>query len=815
MNTKTIAIGIIGLMAMAAFVGVIQPVMAAESVVSPTNTGDHTALAFFDSDDGTQICDGPGMGSDSATPYGNATMFEVGESPLDIARTPEQYGGYAIDATNGHSSDAGYYVFTNFGVRMGDWFPATGYYLVSEIGPAAWGGHHPTATQNYTAAALAPNWDEEPEIIPTSTFHAICPTFAAADNAGAARLTWTDMVDENSCIIGYRIFKSVNGGAWTVLSDTVAEGVGSYTDVAGSYVAANRYTIQPRFPASYRVYGKSPIASCGVVVNTAPVSAAGVDQSVNEDVLVTFNGAGSTDLEDGTPTTYTWTFTDGVLRTLTGVAPTYTFATPGVYTVTLDVADSEGLHDATPDTMTVTVADVTPIVISNPTPAAIAPDTAFALTCDASDYVTLTIGMVELYYVDTYAVTHGPVAANSFLSAGNNQITKADVGNEPMTTGTYSWNIPVQVLGEVHYWFATDDGTNAALYPVGANAAGPYLTINVAAAGNQPHPLVGYVVDPLGLGLNGATVVAEWNGTWTATVVTANDGLGNAGWFQIDIDPSSWTVGQPLYVNATYLIYAGTNVTFFALGDNILPDDDKEYVNVTIIMADLFELKWTLGWNIWSIPMLWDALLGLPALQFSWFANEHWKDTSKVGIGDEAVLVAFNAGAYTTYIYPVDNGTGNDVVVNADGGYWAFVGESWFTDETPATEVGIFVPGVYVWRVDVTRNVPVAIGWNLLGWTSFNFNYTATDVIWTLTSAAVSGDGVPQPEIIANWTADAWETGTTADMVHYEGLKGYTTFVSLGAYGQSLPVHDFPVGPGYGFWVYSEVGGQTLTYLTQ
>jgi hypothetical protein len=84
----------------------------------------------------------------------------------------------------------------------------------------------------------------------------------------------------------------------------------------------------------------------------------------------------------------------------------------------------------------------------------------------------------------------------------------------------------------------------------------------------------------------------------------------------------------------------------------------------------------------------------------------------------------------------------------------------------------------------------------------------------TLTTGAVSGDGVPQPELIANWTSDDWETGNVADMQHWEGAKGYTTFAWLGVYGQSLPAYDFPVGPGYGFWVYSEVGGQTLTYVT-
>jgi hypothetical protein len=366
---------------------------------------------------------------------------------------------------------------------------------------------------------------------------------------------------------------------------------------------------------------------------------------------------------------------------------------------------------------------------------------------------------------------------------------------------------------------------------VGADlTVGPYYIVYVQVAGNQnqPHPLIGYVLDPLGAGLDGATVQAQWydstEGAWfTMTTITGLDGLGNSGWYQIDIYHNNWTIGDLLYVNATFTIagvpYFGYNTTLFASGDNILPDDDKEYVNVTIVIQEFFELKWTLGWNIWSHPMIRseNVSLGLSDLPFSWFGNEHYLDTWQDGTADNCTLVAYVGGVYVTYVHPLDAGGPADLIVVPDNGYWAYVAESWFTDEAALAiaEVGILVPGQYIWRWAATRNVAVNAGWNLLGWTSFNTTFAATDVIWTLTSAAVSGDGVPQPEIIANWTADAWETAPPADMTHYEGLKGYTVFVSLGAaYGQSTAAHDFPVGPGYGFWVYSEVGGQTLTYVT-
>src|SRR3990172_3398950 len=100
-------------------------------------------------------------------------------------------------------------------------------------------------------------------------------------------------------------------------------------------------------------------ASDGVLIavrdTTSPLANAGLDQTVNEDTVVTFDGSASTD--NAGIVNYTWTFTDGGPVTLYGVGPTHTYSQPGVYIVTLTVLDAEGNSDT--DTMTVTVRDST------------------------------------------------------------------------------------------------------------------------------------------------------------------------------------------------------------------------------------------------------------------------------------------------------------------------------------------------------------------------------------------------------------------------------------------------------------------------
>ena len=100
-----------------------------------------------------------------------------------------------------------------------------------------------------------------------------------------------------------------------------------------------------------------------VLASYVPQADAGPDQTVDEDTLVLFDGSNSTD--DVGIVNYTWTFTDVTVQTLTGVNPNYTFANPGVYTVTLNVTDADGYWDT--DTVEITVLDVTdPIADAGP-----------------------------------------------------------------------------------------------------------------------------------------------------------------------------------------------------------------------------------------------------------------------------------------------------------------------------------------------------------------------------------------------------------------------------------------------------------------
>jgi beta propeller repeat protein len=85
--------------------------------------------------------------------------------------------------------------------------------------------------------------------------------------------------------------------------------------------------------------------------NVPPVADAGPDQTVPEDTLVAFDGSGSSD--NVGIVSYVWMFWDGAPQILSGKNPTYTFATPGTYLVTLKVSDAAGNNAA--DEVTITV----------------------------------------------------------------------------------------------------------------------------------------------------------------------------------------------------------------------------------------------------------------------------------------------------------------------------------------------------------------------------------------------------------------------------------------------------------------------------
>ena len=128
---------------------------------------------------------------------------------------------------------------------------------------------------------------------------------------------------------------------------------------------------------------------------TDPFADAGSDETVSFGTEVTLDGSGSSD-NSGTIESYVWTFIDDGSVVLTGETVDYEFTAPGVYTVTLTVADAAGLEDI--DTVVITVVDdEPPVADAGPDPTGVeAGDTVTLDGSDSSD----NVGIVE--YVWTF-----------------------------------------------------------------------------------------------------------------------------------------------------------------------------------------------------------------------------------------------------------------------------------------------------------------------------------------------------------------------------------------------------------------------------
>ncbi|HEQ79026.1 MAG TPA: DUF11 domain-containing protein, partial [Euryarchaeota archaeon] len=118
-----------------------------------------------------------------------------------------------------------------------------------------------------------------------------------------------------------------------------------------------------------------------------------------------------------------------------------------------------------------------------------------------------------------------------------------------------------------------------------SNEASVYVPNQFTRGPLQPHPVVGFVVGATGTGMNGIDVSVEWVNagiTYARNTVSGVNGLGQPGWYQVDLFPSNYSSGDPLWANATLGgVPIGSNFTLIQSGDNILPDDDFEYMNIT------------------------------------------------------------------------------------------------------------------------------------------------------------------------------------------------------------------------------------------
>jgi len=153
--------------------------------------------------------------------------------------------------------------------------------------------------------------------------------------------------------------------------------------------------------------------------NTAPTANAGLNQTVDEDTIVTFDGSASTD--NVYIANYIWTFYDETPQTLTGVTPTYNFTTPGTYPITLNITDLRGNWGT--DTCKITVLDKTPPVSDAGLGQIVKEGTL--VTFDASgsyDNVALT-DYLWIFIDVTPQTLKGKNVAYSFQTPGNYTVT--------------------------------------------------------------------------------------------------------------------------------------------------------------------------------------------------------------------------------------------------------------------------------------------------------------------------------------------------------------------------------------------------------
>lgn len=127
---------------------------------------------------------------------------------------------------------------------------------------------------------------------------------------------------------------------WTINGNSVlvfvpADNVGPWREYLGTHVCTDN-PLDPQNPAQG---------------NTPPTANAGTDKAVIPGALVTFDGSASSD-PDGAIFEYRWS-SSAFPQDMTGVSPSFTFNTPGVFTVKLTVTDGDGA--IAEDTLTVSV----------------------------------------------------------------------------------------------------------------------------------------------------------------------------------------------------------------------------------------------------------------------------------------------------------------------------------------------------------------------------------------------------------------------------------------------------------------------------
>lgn len=160
-------------------------------------------------------------------------------------------------------------------------------------------------------------------------------------------------------------------GSTAVLDDNGAARPSFLADRDGTYIVE----LQVMNAADVIDSTPDPVRVVATPVVLPPVADAGMNINASTGSLVTLNGANSFDPAGLAPLTYSWAFTQRptgstAVLALAGTAhPTFTPDVPGAYSVTLNVGNTAGLWDLTPDTVDLTISQtvvVEPVADAGP-----------------------------------------------------------------------------------------------------------------------------------------------------------------------------------------------------------------------------------------------------------------------------------------------------------------------------------------------------------------------------------------------------------------------------------------------------------------
>ena len=188
-------------------------------------------------------------------------------------------------------------------------------------------------------AAAALNYDAVPNQVPTAVING--PVSGTEDIA--ISFDGLNSTDDDSDPLTYQ---------WNFGDGTTAAGASA----THSYTAGGNYIVT--LVVNDGKASSAPASAALTIneVNDPPVADAGADQSAQVGQAVSFNAAGSYDIDDGIAT-YLWEFGDGT--DATEPITSHSYAAAGGYTAKLTVTDVGGLTDS--DEAAITVS-VTPVV---------------------------------------------------------------------------------------------------------------------------------------------------------------------------------------------------------------------------------------------------------------------------------------------------------------------------------------------------------------------------------------------------------------------------------------------------------------------